>query len=651
VGAWKELLEHQANNDFLDKFGQQYTCAMMYACILNDRYDKARMLIPKAMPKSLDENNSQENVIIDPFLRDIIIQVSGSLPLYREARNQGFQLSIQALSSVIKYSPDTKDFVEVLKDICKGTDWIVQNDCFEILQWQSKNDTRQILMDECLLIVLQNCNHRQEFGLALMLYEFLSPHFLARGETWQGDIIHYLSNCHHQDRLLAAIMTSLCGLDLPHIASFIRDGVVQDKDKNNFKMSSKVLEYSDSLIPLPSPWEIAHTLLMKTVYAIKSLKSEKSTPGDLEVNILLASLAKTAEACTTARHPEAALFLMRQVYYNLVKPTSENNSMSDDESMSMEALFFSKDDALLAEYFRAQRIQGTSKNALVIWQHFLELSSLPYTTDYPLTVNEITQMFFLTGQVHKAIELFQSMNTTALTPDIFVSVAKGLEAAKNWIAIIDLHRLSIPCGCFSESLGIIVMKAYLELPKFEGKIKEQRKIVRQISELSGMHGNDWLYRRYWNLKHTLGIRCARTLLWWNDPKTSDLYELQFAMEQFRKTQEEGLRPKLEVLRAIVRHCQQYNRLSWIVSKHNIKMSLEKEVLHRLLQDVIIAMRNTPLQKDRSFAEQMILALQCVKAQKLQDNFVSEITERGIRIDPYPKLKTAQLSGKHDSNES
>jgi hypothetical protein len=180
-------------------------------------------------------------------------------------------------------------------------------------------------------------------------------------------------------------------------------------------------------------------------------------------------------------------------------------------------------------------------------------------------------------------------------------------------------------------MGILAMKAAVESPHLEGKIRVLRGIVKEICLLTGLVENEWQYSRYWLLKESLGIRYSRLLMWWNDQRTSDLFELQLAIDQFMESKAANSIPNHDVLRAIVRHCQHYPRLSSLITQLDMKLPVEKTVWVDLLVSVIPAIQKSPLRDDQSVVEGVVMALRNVDAHAECEKFVSYALSRGVSL--------------------
>ena len=114
--------------------------------------------------------------------------------------------------------------------------------------------------------------------------------------------------------------------------------------------------------------------------------------------------------------------------------------------------------------------------------------------------------------------------------------------------------------------------------------------------------------------------------------TSEVFELQLAIEQLNESKAVGSRPNVGILWAIVRHCRHYQKLATLISELEMKLPVEKEAWADLLRHVIAELDTTPLWNDKIFVEEVIVALRTVEAHSVCDQFVSDALRRGVRVD-------------------
>ena len=645
VGAWKELIEYQANSYNSARLGQSLVGAVMYACILNDQREEALKQFaklaegPQGVSREWQWSGGAD--MIDPVVRDIAMRAGGpqSLELYTQAKEEGFQVSAQALRAVVGSCSGLREIYGIIDHICQDTTWLVDGDDLSIVhsdEQQCVLEAQPEQLEAIILPILRHCNHSGEFGLSLLVYEMMAPKNQKREENWQYDLVRRISGCTHRDETLAAIMTALCGLDSMSVACLLFENVV-DSDVDQFPFSSDLYQYAKSIVATSDRWLSAYAMIAKLIHVVRDLPDKPLTSR--QTDTLLAALAKAAEGCNSAGQAEAAVCFMRQVQKKVsslqkVEPSMQETVRSFlgiEQDATPEHSVLAKSDPLLAETMRAHRLRNAPTEALALWETVQNESHSSHEA-MPLSVNQAMEALIDVGHLVQAMELFQSVNQSAWTPGMFVTLTKALEKEQRWSRIGDLYHLSLKSGCLTERVGISAMKAVVESPEFDGKIRVLRGIVKEICSFTGLVENEWQYSRYWCLKRSLGIRYSRLLMWWNDQRTSELFELQLAIEQLTEARAAGQRPKVGILWAIVRHCRHYSKLVALIDELDMKLPVEKEAWADLLRHVMAALDGTPLRNDKIFVEEVIVALRTVEAHTLCDEFVSDSLSRGVRVD-------------------
>jgi hypothetical protein len=645
VGAWKEVIDYQANSYNSARLGQSLIGAVMYACILNDQREEALNQFAKLGEGpggvSSEWQWSGGADIIDPVVRDIAMRAGGpqSLYLYKQAKNEGFQVSTQALRAVIGSCTGLADIFGIIDHLCLDRTWLVDGDNLSIVHSDERKPLMEVRpehLEALILPILRHCNHAGEFGLSLLVYELMAPNHSKREVNWQNELVSRISGCTHRDETLAAIMTALCGLDSMGVACFLFENVVEG-NIDQYPFSSDLYQYAKSIVATSDRWLTAHAMIVKLIHAVGDLPNTPLTSK--QTDTILSALAKAAEACNNAGQPEAAIRLMRQVQTKVlrlqkVEPSMEGAVRSFLGIEPVEVPEYSilvRSDPLLAESIRAHRLRNDSEQALTLFESVRQESNSSYES-IPLSVNQALEALIDVGRLGQAVELFQSVNQSSWTPGMFVTLTKALGKEQRWSRIGDLYHLSLKSGCLTEHVGIIAMKAVVESPEFEGKIRVLRGIVKEICSFTGLVENEWQYSRYWSLKQSLGIRYSRLLMWWNDQRTSDLFELQLAIEQLLESKTVGHRPNVGILWAIVRHCRHYKKLAALITELEMKLPVEKEAWADLLRHVIVEVDTTPLSNDKIFVEEVIVALRTVEAHSVCEEFVSDALRRGVRVD-------------------
>lgn len=639
------MIDYQANSYNSARLGQSLIGAVMYACIINGQHEEALKQFAKLYEGpggvSSEWQWSGGADMIDPVVRDIAMRAGGpnSLDLYMQAKEEGFQVSAQALRAVVGSCSGLMEIFAIIDHLSHDKTWLVDGDDLSIVHCDGQKHEWEALsehLEAIILPILRHCNHAGEFGLSLLVYEMMAPESPKREENWKYELVRRISRCTHRDETLAAIMTALCGLDSMSVACFLFEEVVEG-NIDQFPFSSDLNQYAKSIVSTSDQWLSAHAMISKLVHAMGDLPEKPLTSR--QTDTLLAALAKAAEACNSAGQAEAAICLMRHVQKKVLRLQKVEPSMQEavrsflgiEQDEIPEHFVLAKSDPLLAETMRGHRLRNEPELALTMLETVQKESNISYES-IPLSVNQALEALIEVGRSGEALELFQSINQSAWTPGMFVTLTKALEKEQRWSRIGDLYHLSLKSGCLTERVGIIAMKAVVESPEFDGKIRVLRGIVKELCSFTGLVENEWQYTRYWWLKRSLGVRYSRLLMWWNDQRTSELFELQLAIEQLTEAMAAGQRPKVGILWAIVRHCRHYSKLAALINELDMQLPVEKEAWADLLHHVIAALDSTALRNDKIFVEEVIVALRTVEAHEACDEFVFDALKRGVRVD-------------------
>ena len=259
VGAWKELVDYQTNSFNSARLGQTLIGAAMYACILNDRLEEALTLFAKITEGSGGVSGEWQwsggADMIDPLVRDIAMRAGGplSLKLFEQAKEESFQISLQALQAVVESCRNPRDVFIIIDHLCQGTTWLVDGDNLRIGHSEENTQRLELLpeqLDGLILPILRHCNNAGEFGLSLLVYEVISHHHPKRGEDWQNELINRIGRSRNRDETLAAVMTALCGLDSAGLACTLFESFVSEH-RDELPFSYNLYDYARAILPSP----------------------------------------------------------------------------------------------------------------------------------------------------------------------------------------------------------------------------------------------------------------------------------------------------------------------------------------------------------------------------------------------------------------
>jgi len=641
VGAWKELTEYQAFSFNSARLGHTLIGAAMYACLLSGKTAEALELYQKVADGPEREWQwGGGSEALNPLVRDIAMR-SGSpdaFILYRKAKEEGFQVSLQALISVIRKCENVNDIVSMMDEICSDTSWVVDGNKLEIDQYREDNNTRQLPKEQLELLVLEiarKTNHAGEFGLSMLCYEM----FLSNSQqnvNWYKETNEWLRNSEAPDDNLSTIMTALSGFEAPHSARELYE-VVSKKNDHEYPLSSSLYHFVNSNEARVN-WPEFHRNIRLLVGITTNLQNITLT--SLQTELILIALAKVMQHFNNAQHPRAALFLSKQIQRKilflskkrLTVTTMMHSFLNVEEEERPNYALFAMSDELLAETIRANRFLNLSKPVISLFHETMKREKKLKYDFIPLSVNQVLETLITTEQQDEADKLFQSLDESACTPEMFVTLGQSLEKENEWELIGQLYRQSLQCGCLTEEMGLIVLKAINEIPNLPNKLRILRQIIREITRITGQVENEWLYDNYWLLKKKLGGRYSRLLMQWNDSKTWDLFELQLAIGQFIDMKREGQRPRDEALKAILEYSRHYQTYSKLSQEFGIKIPVEKRAWRDLVLLVALEAQNFKLMDDSEFINCLVAVLRILDENTKADEFLSKAMLRGVDVD-------------------
>jgi len=575
---------------------------------------------------------------LDPLVRDISMRAGGpeAVRLYQNAKEEGYQVSFQALLSVIEGCNDINIIVAIMEAVCIDKSWIVDGNHLEILHRDDSTKTYQLSseqLERLVLTFLRKTNHSSEFGLSLLCFEFLLSNY-RRDFDWHEETANCICETESPDDILSAMMTALCGFGASKRARSLYEAVGR-RSQEHYHLSFDIYQFIES--PREDNWLDLHRELRKLVAITSDLPNDTLTSS--QMYLIVSALAKAVRYFNNARHPRAGLFLSMQMQTKFLslQKTSPNVGaimrsflgVKDDE---LPNALLATSDELLAETLRAKRIMKMSDQALSLFEETMEKEPKVGYSSMPLAVNEAFRALIDIEQLGLAIDLFQSIDESGRIPQMFVTLSQALEREQQWEMIGQLYRESLQSGCLTEELGIMALKAINEIPNLENKLRIMRQIVSEICKVTGQVDSEWQYEKYWKLRRKLGRRYARLLMWWNDPKTSDIQELQLAIEQFVERKSNGLQQRHDALRAIIRHSRHYQTFSELSRECRINLPVEKEMWKDLVLNVALEAQKSVLRDDSRFIEDLVAVLRKFEEFAKAGEYLSDAILRGVQID-------------------
>ena len=664
AGEWKSLCLYLQDGQNSARLGQPLVAAAMQACLLNDRAQEALHVFSEAT-RYTDVSSEWQwgggSQTMDPVVRDMAMRAASpnALELFRAARQEesDLQVSVEAVEGVLRSCHDNWDgAVSVMNDLLDlhSSRWLVDGAEMSVGAADDNVATSTALspilipgLTRTLATFVHICIAHNQCGVALMACRFVQdmisqqskPRNDSTSETHDGMkqdnlVIESLATLVTEplnEELLVGIMTALAECGCSKEALGLYEAVSSTlSTPTAMPIATDFFERIQSVGPQGpqgGPWLI----LLHQAIGLTQLTNQIGTHG----RILLETTAKIIKACSAAGQPEAGLFFSRHLLALLSQESLRERSRSqlffgvnnDKEKMAQKHLTeaIGSCDTLLAATMQARLQLGEIDEAQRLYN---ECIGSVGDASYPHSSNQAIRTYLEVGNQRDAMSLFRKVPVA--TPDIYVSLATSFEKNKEWEKVGDLYHLALKQNCLSEELGVQAMASVCET-NFDGKMPVLRRIVKEVSRLSGLQTSDWQKKRYWLLKRRLGWRFVRLLMWWNDNATAPAFELELAMDQFEERLRSGLQPKNDVLRTIVVCAKRYKQLETAILKSKLTLPLKPNEWLDVLGPVIVAAEKASLWSDSRFIEHLVEALITLDAHQEAVEILCEALARGVRI--------------------
>lgn len=678
AGEWRACVDYLKNSYNSSRFGQPLVAAAMDACIICEKYDEALTLYDELVEGPLLAGGEWQwgggSNILDPHCRNLAIQALGkndsensdsrAMELFRQIQDEGLPLSANVLCSVVWACEQHGNWINAVATMRTAL--------------EQKNDGEATMlsrMEDILISVMRTCNASGQFGVALLCCRLFEVRFLGvnssddpvsnldANSVIEDSLLRVVASFDTREDLLIACMTSLCGLGCFKQAVGLFEITLPTHESNSgrlqharecYRYAAKRSSMSED--SFQSPWEKAHMHIRRLTAALNDIEDERNDLSDTQRKILMAGLRRAMQCSTAARQPEAALLLASHVQSQLTKDGNSGSGifssfLSETADDSTESLEIVSDEAIFAETIRAyneanhherayQLIQGSpwwESYSSIIDESGSKKESEPKHTDrWSPIENEVLRLLAVGERKDDAMALFQCLGPCSRTPETFLLMARMLSKLQDWAKLTDVYHLAMRNGCISVELTILAIKSVNESPSADGKLKVVRRLVRDAARLDGTTSQPWRFSQYWRLKRNIGFEYARLLMWWNDPETSKLKELEFAIGQFMERRESGFKPKNDVIRAIVSGARMHRK--FIVTKkldaiEGLTLPRSESEWIALLNLVQEEIKGESIRNDPRFIDQLSLALRAFGGNRECITLVNEAAIRHVRVGP------------------
>jgi len=639
----------------------------MHACVLCGEHDQAIEVFDDLLKGDLaviaeewQWGGGQDRV--DPRCRDLAMRALGgsrlsgssdrALDFYREIKDERSPISVQALSGVMKACTRERGWEDAMSILFDAQDRksspliIVAGDALELTTVTDDDSAWEKVsphMGEFVSSVMKACNVKGEFGLALLalrLFETSLPESVvgschektrhAAGTLSFPEVPESIGGtaiaCIDTDILATTAMVSLCGLSWPSAAADVFEVIdslnevklVQARDVYGY---AKIEETAQKERGIKLAWEAPFQNVHRITAAVHKVINSADGLSSQDTDLFASALATTVHSCTVAGQAQTGLCLVEWVERTLSGEVRESDTVLGSSVLPVT-------DGLLAAVIDAYLAVDRPDDSFRLFQNHVAESMYSEMT---LSSTAAIKILFKLGRIEDAVSLFHKTAANNYNPDLFVVVARGLVQAKEWSVAADLYRLAVSVDCVNEDLSLLAMKAVASSHS-DGKIRVLRNIVNDLCQRIGFDENIWRESNYWALKRLIGPTMTSRLMWWQDPKTRHLEELELALRQLDESSSSGLMPKKDVIRLIVSAAKSFRNYKVPPERTRLpRIPRDRETWLKTLRDVVQVAKHTSLMDEPHFIENVTHAFQGLGQTSDSVRVVSEAIARGLRM--------------------
>jgi tetratricopeptide (TPR) repeat protein len=630
----------------------------MHTCLLCNRPDEALEVFDEFVDLDAGEwqwAGGQDR--LDPLCRDLAMQALGgstgsgvsarALKLFQETQEDAVTVSAAALNGVVcacEKDGNWEDTVALLFSTLNKPDAfrsIVSSDELDITDVESPRQTSPTMYRELGLLlnsVMRTCNTNKQFGVALLclrLFELSLPssvpayyqEHLDNGlDPMERSLVPVLCETGNTEDCLASTIISLCGVSCPSEATAVFNTVKSIEGGQDMFHASAVNDFALSKAShtktnqLYEKWHAAWRHMHRITAAISILRATGERMAPEQAELLSSSLATALRCCTAALHPEAGLHLAQWVEGGTDRQNSTEGMLG----------VLPLTDTLVAAIMEAYNATDGHTVAL----DFFEAQAIAERPDsqWTLSYNAALDALFSLDRHQDGIALFRQALALHRNPDMFCITAKRLVASKKWEAMGDVYRLALTSGCLSEELCKFALVA-ISSGRQKGTMPRLRSIVEEAAKLTDTDSASWLISKYWSLKRILGFTTVRGLMWWDDPRTAHLDELEFAFATLEKRATTGFTPKNDALRLIATAARTFQEDSIPPNRTGLPhVPRTREGWIDTMARVLIEAKETTLLDSSNFITDVAVALRRLDCDVECVGVVSDALARGVWLD-------------------
>ena len=517
-----------------------------------------------------------------PLCRDLAMRAtirtegmsSLALEMFRQTQEDEASISFEALRGVLGACECDSDWeassavLFTVLDHCKTKNWAIQGNCLETSRWgwdESSEYTEEKISDgwyreihSILGSVMRTCNKASRFGVAMLCRRLVDLQFsTGKNDEISVDIDSSLNphlnfektsmpiqaQMQHRDDVCAATICSLSGLGWADKARDLHGAYIASLERSSYNKAQSLLpldldsfdvEDIEESVDIKTSWESAQKHMYRLSAALHLIKVKSLTLDDDEKYLLFSVLSKLMQACNSANQADTGL-LMKSAVEDVLVSKDRDGRIRSDASLSQSIIALATIDRHDEAGELISEILSMDDDELMSWR--LSMLAAVGSSD-ALNIHE------------KSLDIIHQHREMIFSPSVYAVVAESLLRRGREKEVEEVYHRALACGSLSDDLAILMMQS-LVFAKKENLLLSLRSIINDVAAFSGKSSTEWMESRYWQLKRILGFKHARLLLWWNDPKTSHLDELQLALEEIDSRRALGLEFRVEAVHSIV----------------------------------------------------------------------------------------------------
>jgi len=227
------------------------------------------------------------------------------------------------------------------------------------------------------------------------------------------------------------------------------------------------------------------------------------------------------------------------------------------------------------------------------------------------------------GRGNDALQVFEVLDESVKSTDCYTTIGLHLSKVKDWKELIDLYRSATAEGYSSEELSLLAMTAVIST-KVSNRLRFLRVIVDECASNAGFDSKRWTMSRYWQINRMLGFYHARLLMWWNDEQRAPLDEVNLAIKEFYNEKANGMRPKNDIVRAIISGSSRYDSFGLEYTDGYEKVPRSVESWAALLDEVLCIMKESPIWYDPNFVDSVVHAYRNLGRNRECVQYISDV---------------------------